>query len=421
MNRHRHFRQAVITGIGVLAPNGTDVATFWNSVRDGQSAADFITQFDTRDSRHRIGAEIPPFDYEPFMDAKKARRYDRAIKYGIVAATLALRDSGIDPRAVDPDRRGVVEGTTVGGIESLFKAHVTFLQDDPKNINPINVINAFVGEGSSAIALELDMKANSATVCSGCCSSNDAIGYAMQLVQWDEADVVIAGGADANLMAPLWSSFESLGVMTKRRQDPKTAMRPFDRTRDGFILSEGAVFVVIEEQSHALARGARIYAELLGHGRSCEAHHVVDLHPDGAGVARAMEKALRNARIAPGEVNYINAHGTATKMNDPIESKAIRHFFGPDADRLAVSSTKPVTGHMMGAVGAAETAICALSLYHQVIPPTINLSDPDDGCDLDYVPNRNRPYPLKIALNLNSGFGGKNSCLVLGRHTAFVP
>jgi 3-oxoacyl-[acyl-carrier-protein] synthase II len=205
--------------------------------------------------------------------------------------------------------------------------------------------------------------------------------------------------------------------MTKQRQNPKSAMRPFDRARDGFILSEGAVFVVVEERSHALLRGARIYAELLGHGRSCEAHHVVDLHPEGAGIVRAMEKSLRNARIAPGEVNYINAHGTATKMNDPIESKAIRLFFGAHADRLAVTSTKPITGHMMGAVGAAETAICALSLYHQVIPATINLSDPDDGCDLDYVPNRSRPYPLKIALNLNSGFGGKNSCLALGRHT----
>lgn len=227
---------------------------------------------------------------------------------------------------------------------------------------------------------------------------------------------MIAGGADANLLAPMWAGFEALGVMTQRRDDPKSAMRPFDRHRDGFILSEGAVFLVIEEMTHALGRGARIYAEVLGHGRSCEAYHVVDLQPDGAGIARAIGKALRNARIAPGEVDYINVHGTATQMNDPIESKAIRRFFGPHADRLAVTATKPVTGHMMGASGAAETAICALSLYHQVIPPTMNLREPDDGCDLDYVPNLPRPYPIRIALNLNSGFGGKNACLVLGRH-----
>lgn len=410
-------RRAVITGIGVVAPNGQDVDTFWRSIRDGQSAADWITQFDTTDCPYKIGAEIRGFDCSWFLDAKKTRRYDKSIKYAIIAAAKAITDSGVDMAALDPDRRGVVEGTTVSGMDSVFKAHLTYVRGDPKDINPIHIINAFAGEGSSAIALELGLEAHAVTLCSGCCSSNDAIGYALRMIQDDEADVMIAGGADANVIAPLWASFATLGVMTRRKENPKGAMRPFDRNRDGFVLADGAVFLVLEELSHALARGARIYAELLAHGRSCEAHHVVDLHPEGVGIVRAMEKAMKKARLEREEIHYINAHGTATKTNDPIETKAIKTFFGSHARRLAISSTKPITGHMMGSVAAAETAICALSLYHEIIPATINLTEPADGCDLDYVPNVSRPYPIKYALNLSSGFGGKNSCLVLGRYT----
>lgn len=410
-------RRAVITGIGVVAPNGQDVDTFWRTIRDGLSAADWITQFDTSDCPHKIGAEIRDFDCSWFLDAKKTRRYDKCIKYAIIAAAKAVKDSGVDMAAVDPDRLGVVEGTTVSGLESLIKAHLTYFQGDPKNLNPIHIINGFVGEGSSAVALELGLQAHAVTMCSGCCSSNDAIGYGLRMIQDDEADVMVVGGADANVMAPIWASFASLGVMTKRMENPKGAMRPFDRFRDGFVLADGAVFLVVEELSHALTRGARIYAELLAQGRSCEAHHVVDLHPEGVGTVRAMEKALKRARIEREEVHYINVHGTATKTNDPIETKAIKKLFGAHARRLAVSSTKPITGHMMGSAGAAETAVCALSLFHEVIPATINFTEPADGCDLDYVPNVSRPYPLKIALNLSSGFGGKNACLVLGRYT----
>jgi 3-oxoacyl-[acyl-carrier-protein] synthase II len=410
-------RRAVITGIGVVAPNGQDVDTFWRSIRDGQSAADWITQFDTADCPHKIGAEIRDFDCSWLLDAKKIRRYDKSIKYAIVAAAKAITDSGVDMKTLDPDRRGVVEGTTVSGMESVFKAHTTYVQGHPEDINPINIINGFAGEGSSAIALELGLHGHVITMCSGCCSSNDAIGYALRMIQEDEADVMIAGGADANVLGPLWASYASLGVMTKRKENPKGAMRPFDRYRDGFVLADGAAFLVVEELSHAVARGARIYAELLAHGRSCEAHHVVDLHPDGVGIVRAIEKAMKKTRLEREAVQYINVHGTATKTNDPIETKAIKKFFGAHAYRLAVSATKPITGHMMGSVAAVETAICALSLFHEVIPATINFTEPAEGCDLDYVPNVSRPYPLKIALNLNSGFGGKNTCLVLGRYT----
>lgn len=237
----------------------------------------------------------------------------------------------------------------------------------------------------------------------------------MHMIQTDDADVMIAGGADANILPPIWSGFNLMKVMTRSLDDPARAMRPFDANRDGFVLGEGAAFLVLEELGHALNRGATMYAELLGHGRSCEAFHIVDLHPDGIGARRAMEKALRRARLTPREVDYINAHGTATRNNDPVETRAVLGVFGPDSRRVAMSSTKPVTGHLMGGAGALETAVCALSLHHQMIPPTINLEKPDAQCVLDYVPGEARAYPLDIALNLSAGFGGKNSCLILGR------
>jgi 3-oxoacyl-[acyl-carrier-protein] synthase II len=408
-------RRVVITGMGVIAPNGQDLDTFWRSVRDGVSAAGWVTQFDPGDVPHKVAAEVRDFDPTRFIEGKKARRYDKSIRYGIAAARLALADAGLDLGCFDVDRIGIAEGTTVSGFESLFKAHDTFHRD-PLQINPVNVVNGYCGEGSSMIALELGIQGHAITYCSGCCSSNDAIGYAMSLIRQDEVDVMVAGGADANLLEPLWASYASLRVMTKRTDDPAGAMRPFDRTRDGFVLGEGAAFVVLEELSLALQRGARIYAEIVSHGRSCEAYHPVDLHPEGMGIKRAIEKALRKGGVHPAEVDYINAHGSATRSNDPIESQAIRQFFGSHADRLAVSSTKPVTGHLMGASGSLETIICALALYHQAIPPTINLHEPDERCDLDYVAQRARPYPLRYALNLNSGFGGKNSCLVIGRY-----
>ena len=235
------------------------------------------------------------------------------------------------------------------------------------------------------------------------------------MIQLDDVDIMVAGGADANISRPLWASFNSLKVMTRSLDDPTKAMRPFDSRRDGFVLGEGAAFLVLEELGHALTRGARIYAEVLGHGRSCEAFHLVDLHPEGIGSRRAMEKSLRKAMLAPGEVDYINAHGTATRSNDPVESRAISDLLGDAVGRVAVSSTKPVTGHLMGAAGSLEAAVCALTLYHQVIPPTINLDRPDDACGLDYVPGTARDYPVDVALNLSAGFGGKNSCLALGR------
>src|SRR5438876_6080607 len=259
----------------------------------------------------------------------------------------------------------------------------------------------------------LGSKGHAVTYFSGSCSGNDAIGYGLQMIQNEEVDVMVAGGAEAPLLDGFWSGFCVTGVMTSRNETPAESMRPFDKSRDGFLLGEGAAFVVLEELSYALARGARIYAEVAGHGRSCEAYHSVSPHPDGVGLYRAMEKALRRARLHVSEVDYINAHGTATEANDLVETRAIKRLFGEHARRLAVSSTKPVSGHLLAAAGPLETVVCVLTLTHKEIPLTLNFKEPAEGCDLDYVPGESRAYPVRVAMNINSGFGGKNSCLIL--------
>lgn len=414
-SRDRSMRRAVITGLGVLAPNGCDLATFWESLVQGRSAAGLVSQFDPGDSDFCVAAEIKDDRWRKLINPKYERRYDKTIKFGVAAAKLAIADSGLDLFDMEPDRKGVVEGTTVSGLHTVFDTHQKILKDGVSVVRPFSVVNGYCGEGSSVLALELGLHGHAVTYCSGCCSSNDAIGYAANMIQMDDADVMIAGGADANLSLPIWAGFSALRVMANNSDCPSKSMRPFDRQRDGFVLGEGAAYLVIEELSHALGRNARIYAEVLGHGRSCEAYHLVDLHPEGVGAGRAMDKALRRSGVSPGEVDYINAHGTATTSNDPVETRAIKRLLGDAATRVAVSSTKPVTGHLMGAAGALETAVCALAIHHQVIPPTINLTDPDPECDLDYVAGEARPYPLDVTLNLSAGFGGKNSCLVLGR------
>jgi 3-oxoacyl-[acyl-carrier-protein] synthase II len=413
MNPSSHHRRVVITGMGVIAPNGCDLASFWNSLVNGVSAGVKVSRFDTSNVPNKIAAEIQDWDPCRYLDAKKARRFDRSIQYGISAARQATQDARLDFRNFDPDRVGIVEATSVSGMESTLNAHVAFLNKGYKGMSPFTFINAYCGGGSGEIALELGIKGHAITYCSGSASGNDAIGYALKMIQDDDVDVMVAGGSEAPLMEAFWSGFCVTKVMTRRNKTPQQAMRPFDRQRDGFLLGEGAAFLVLEELSHALGRGATIHAEVLGHGRSCEAYSSVSPQPDGVGLIRAMEKALRKARLHATEVQYINAHGTATELNDLVETRAIKQVFGAGAGRVAVSSTKPVTGHLLGAAGALEAVICTLAIRHQMLPPTINLSEPADGCDLDYVPASARPYPVRAVMNLNTGFGGKNSCLIL--------
>jgi 3-oxoacyl-[acyl-carrier-protein] synthase II len=407
-------RRAVITGIGVIAPNGQDNETFWNSIRLGKSAACPVTRFDVSQLPNKIAAEIKGFDIGKYVEAKKAKRFDLSAQYGIAASVQAVRDSGLKIAGLDPDRVGVVEGTSVSGMESTFKGQAAFLSNRGyRSMSPFTLINAYSGGGSGEIALELGIKGLAVTYSSGSASGNDVIGYAANLIRSDEVDVVVAGGTEAPLLAPLYGAFCLTRVMSARNDQPQQAMRPFDKGHDGFVLGEGAAFMVIEELIHAQARGAKIYAEILGHGRSCEAYHSVSPHPEGIGMQRAIEKALRNARLHYNEVNYVNLHGTATDTSDQVESLALERTLNEHAFRIAVSSTKPVTGHLLAAAGALETAICALAIQHQEIPMTANFREPAAGCNLDYVPNMSRPYPVRVALNCSVGFGGKNSCLVL--------
>ena len=418
MSGWKHERRAVITGMGVIAPNGNDLVTFWESVRDGRSAARTLTRFELGDLPSRVAAEVRDFDLAQYTDPRKVRRFDLSIQYALAASKLAMMDAGGTGGICDPERMGIIEGTSVGGMESSFKGQTAFERRGYRQMSPFTLINAYTGGGAGEIALELGIHGHAASYSSGSASGSDVIGYALRMIRDDEADVMVAGGAEAPLLAPLWGAFCRTQVMTTRNDTPASAMRPFDTTRDGFVLGEGAGFVVLEELSHALARGARIYAEVVGHGRACEAYHSVAPHPNGVGIRSAMERALRDAEMAPMDVNYVNAHGTATEMNDKAELTAINGLFGEHSGRLSVSSTKPVTGHLLAAAGAVETIVTALALHHQTIPQTANLIVPEDRGVLDLVAGKSRPYPIHVAMNLSVGFGGKNACLVLKRYDA---
>jgi 3-oxoacyl-[acyl-carrier-protein] synthase II len=410
-------RRVVITGMGVIAPNGHDLNAFWNSVRNGESAGAPVTRFDTANLPHRIAAEVSGFDARRYMDPKTARRLDRSSQYAVAAARLAMEDGGLNFADYDPERVGVAEGTTVSNNEMAFRSEEQFSKKGYRGLSPYTLINGYNGGGSGEISNELGITGHSITCSTGSASGNDAVGYGFNMILNDQADVMVAGGAEAPLLAPLWGAFCLSRVMTSRNENPKRAMRPFDKTRDGFLLGEGAAFLLLEELSFAQGRGARIYAEVLGHGRSCEAFHPVAPHPEGVGVVRAIEKALQQSGVHVSEIDYINAHGTATDLSDAAETKAIRKLFGGYESKLAVSSTKPVTGHLLAGAGALESVVCALAIQHQEIPMTLNFNECNDGCPLDFVKGASRPYPLRHVLNLSSGFGGKNACVLLGRYS----
>lgn len=411
-------RRVVVTGMGVVAANGADLDTFWETIRDGRSAADYLTRFDVSSIPSKIAAEVRNFEPSDYMDRKVARRLDRALQFSVAAATLAVQDAGIDFSKVDPDRCGVAEGTSMSNNEAAWETKDSFLRRGYRAVSVSGVISGAAGAGSGEVSHAIGARGHAVTICSSSASGNDAIGYALNMIRLEDVDMMVAGGAEAPLIESAWGGLCANRVMSRHSGDPKRAMRPFDKTRDGFILGEGGGYVVLEELTHALSRGAKIYAEVLSHGRSCEAYHPLAPHPDGIGYYRAIEKALHQAGISRDEVDYINAHGTATEANDVIETRAIKRFFADECRRLSVSSTKPVTGHLMGGAGALETLVCALALHHSQIPTTPNLQDPDPECDLDYVARGPRRYPIRVALNLNSGFGGKNSCLALRRYVA---
>jgi 3-oxoacyl-[acyl-carrier-protein] synthase II len=415
MNYRRPERRVVITGMGVVAPNGSTIPVFWDSIVEGRSAAGLLTRFPPGDAPSKIACEIRDFVPTRYMEAKVARRLDLELQYAVAAARMAVDDARLKVASVAPDRIGIVEGTTVSNNDTAARSDEAWRRRGYRAISLFAMINGYTGGGSGEIAIELGVKGHAITMSSGSASGNDVMGYALGMIENDDADVMIAGGSEAPILPQIWGTFCQGKVMTRHQGDPQTAMRPFDIARNGFVLGEGAGFVVMEELSYAVARGARIYAEIVGHGRACEAYHPVAPEPHGLGVVQAATRAMIRGRVDLSEVDYINAHGTATEANDLVETKAIHTLFGSRAGCIGVSSTKPVTGHLMAAAGAVETIVTALAVHHQTIPPTANLRVPDPGCNLDYVPRQARPYPIRVALNISSGFGGKNACLALRR------
>ncbi len=401
-------RRVVVTGVGLISPSGHNLETFWLNVVQGKSAAAKITGFDAEHLPTKIAAEVKDFDVSAFTNYPKAKHYDRSVQFSLAAASNAYRDAGLTPENVDPARVGVIEGSTINAMESMLKANAS-LQTSYKKIHPYNVVGGYFGEGSSAISIALKLRGHSMTYCSGCSSGADAMGYARQIIADDEADVMLAGGTEG-ITELLHSGFCKLQTMTERDGNPHEAMRSFDRDRDGFLLGEGAAYVVLEELSHAKARGRKIYAELVSHGRVSEAYHATNPHPEGRGYQLAILQALKKARAPREKIQYINAHASATPLNDPTETLAISSVFGSHAKKLQIGASKQIFGHLMGAAGAMEGAVTVLSIFHSELPPTINLFARDPKCTLDYVETR-RAFPVEEALCVNAGFGGRYSCL----------
>jgi 3-oxoacyl-[acyl-carrier-protein] synthase II len=410
-------RRIVITGLGVVSPCGLNPQEVWDAVVNGRATCGPVTRFDSKDMPCHLAAEIKGFQPELWMEKKRAHRSDRAVRYCVAAGKQAFRDSGLEAEKVNGDRMAIYEGTTVAGLQNTLTQYSNLVNDGVKAVQPTYVVSAFCGAGSSELAMDLGINGQATTICTGCSAGNDAIGYGMRQIWDDLADVVLAGGAEAPIVDGFYSVFANLKVMSRWTGDPAKAMKPFDLERDGFILGEGAAFLVLEELSHALARGARIYCELLAHGQACDAYNMVALHPGGRGTIQAMERALLAGEVSSRSIDWINAHGSATSENDVIEAMAIRSVFGRDTDRIAVSATKPVTGHLVGATAAIEALICALAIQNGCIPPTANLENPDPACKLDLVRGSAREYPVRNVMNLNAGFGGKASAIVLGTFT----
>ncbi len=409
-------RRVAITGIGAITPIGLGMEGLWDGLRREQSAVATITRFDPSMWRSHNAAQVDDFDALDFIEAKKARRLDRFSSFSVACARQALDDSGIDMAAEDRERVGVMMGSALGGIRFAEQQLSIFLSEGIKAVDPSLALNVFGGAGSCNIAIELGAQGPNATNGMSCASGTIAIGDAFRAIRDGYADVMFAGGAEAPLAPLCFGSFSIIRAMSTRNDDPGAASRPFDKDRDGFVMGEGAAVLILEELDRALARGAHIYAEVVGFGSSNDAHHMTAPRPDGTQAARSMRMALKDAHIVPGEIAYVNAHGSSTPLNDPTETLAIKQTFEAHAPRLQVSSTKGYYGHALGASGAMELAITSLALDRGWLPPTLNHDAPAQGCDLDYIPNHGRDADVEFALSNSFGFGGINAAVVLKRH-----
>ncbi|MCL4121124.1 UNVERIFIED_CONTAM: hypothetical protein GTU68_015636 [Idotea baltica] len=409
-------RRVVVTGLGVVTSLGLEVAEVWDCLCSGKSGIGALNRFDASEYKVNFGGEVKDFKPEDHLDInfKEVKRLDRFVRFAMVGAHKAIVDSGIDLTEGDPFRHGVLVGSGIGGLNEIETQHSTLFDKGPNRVSPFMIPKLMVNAASGNISVRWGLKGPNSAVATACASATNAIGDAFKLIQHGTADVMVTGGSEAAITPMGLSGFARMNALSTRLDEPQRASRPFDVDRDGFVLSEGAGIVVIEEYEHAKKRGANIFAEILGYGMSADASHMTAPNPKGEGAGRAMQNALDDAGINPTDIDYINSHGTSTPLGDKAETAAIKSVFKEHSYNLAVSSTKSQIGHLLGASGGVETAVCALNLKHQTLTPTINLENPDPDCDLDYVPNEARDAKINRVLKNSFGFGGHNACLVLG-------
>ncbi|MDK2798404.1 MAG: 3-oxoacyl-[acyl-carrier-protein] synthase [Clostridiales bacterium] len=409
-------RKVVVTGIGAVTPLGHGKTNFWNAIKEGKCGIDFVSRFDVSDYPCKIAAEVKDFDVTQYIDKKEAKRMDRYTHYAISACKMALEDAKLDVKELNAERVGVILGSGVGGIETLENQHETLMAKGPGRVSPFFIPMMISNMAAGHIAILTGAKGINETIVSACASGTNAVGDAFRTIRNGDADVIITGGTEAPITPLSFAGFCSMKAMSTRNEDPKCACSPFDAERDGFVMGEGAGILILEELEHAQKRGAEIIAEVVGYGSTDDAYHITAPAPNGEGGARAMKLAIEDAGIDVKEVDYINAHGTSTPYNDKFETAAIKTVFGEHAYNVAISSTKSMTGHLLGAAGGIEAIICALALKEGYIPATINYKNPDPECDLDYVINQGRYQEIKYALSNSLGFGGHNATVLLKKY-----
>ena len=418
MAHNLYGRRVVVTGMGLVTPIGHDLNGFWTNLTSGACGIDRITAFDATPFETQIAGQVTNFDPTPaFPSPKEIRRTDRYSQFGVYAAWSALKDSGLDLNRENLDEIGVILGSGIGGLQTTADQHEILLSRGPKRLSPFMIPMLISNMASGLVSMFFNLRGPNFATCSACATANHAIGEAWRTIKMGDAQAMVAGGAEATLIPVGIGGFCAMRAMSTRNHDAKHASRPFDKERDGFVMGEGAGILILEDLEHAQKRGARIYCEIIGYGNTADAYHLTSPPPGGEGAARSMKMALRGGGLNPSDIDYINAHGTSTPVGDVAETQAIKAVFGDHAKKLAVSSTKGATGHMLGAAGAVETAVCILAIQHGVVPPTINLQVPDPECDLDYVPNTARELKVNTIINNSFGFGGHNATIAARRFT----
>jgi 3-oxoacyl-[acyl-carrier-protein] synthase II len=410
-------RRVIVTGVGMVTPLGTGTEKSWKGLIDGRSGIRRITQFDPSSIPCQIAGEIPDFNIDQFIETKEQKKMDRFIHIGLAASDIAMQDAGLKTIQDNAERVGVIVGSGIGGLPAIEKYHKVLLEKGAKKISPFFIPMLIINLASGQISIRFGAKGPNSAIVTACASGTHSIGDAFKIIKRGDADVMISGGTESVITPLAVGGFASMKALSRRNHEPEKASRPFDRDRDGFVMGEGAGIMILEEREHALKRGAKVYAEIIGYGLTSDAYHITSPSPDGDGASRCMDNALRDACIKPEAVDYINAHGTSTKYGDEIETAAIKRVFGKHAYELAVSSTKSMTGHLLGAAGGVEGVICVLSLLNNILPPTINLENPDTGCDLDYVVNKAQARHINMVMSNSFGFGGTNACIIFKRHT----